>query len=225
MPKKGKFIVLEGIDGSGKATQTILLSQKLEKDGYDVKFINFPQYGQRSAGLIENYLRDQKYSNHNGGISPYQASLLFAVDRFDAKYQIEKWLKKGNIVLCDRYVGSNMAHQGCKIEKEDEQDRFFDWLLDLEYNILDIPKPDVNIILKIEPIKGQLLAKRDSKKKDLHEDDINHLKAAAQVYNKLGEEREEFISVDCMYGDKVLSMENINKKLYKRVKEYLEKSA
>ncbi|MBD3248225.1 dTMP kinase, partial [Candidatus Falkowbacteria bacterium] len=181
---KGKFIVLEGIDGSGKATQTLLLSQKLENDGFKVKFINFPQYGQKSAGMIENYLRDQKYGN-NGDTTPHQASLFFAMDRFDAKKQIEDWLKKGKTVLCDRYVVSNLAHQGCKIEDDEEREKFFQWVEDLEYNILKIPKPDINILLKIEPEKGQFLAKRDSKKKDLHEDDLNHLKAAAQIYTDL----------------------------------------
>ncbi len=222
MPKKGKFIVLEGIDGSGKATQTILLSQKLEKEGHKVKFINFPQYGQKSAGMIENYLREQKYSNNNGSITPYQASLFFAIDRFDAKQQIEKWLKNGNIVLCDRYVGSNMAHQGCKIEDDLEQKEFFDWLEKMEYEILKIPKPDINIVLKIDPKEGQLLAKRDSKKKDLHEDDINHLKMAAQAYDKIAEQRKDFISIDCMRGNKVLGMEVINKKVHQKVKEYIE---
>lgn len=223
MPKKGKFIVLEGIDGSGKATQTLLLSQKLEKKGYDVKFINFPQYGQKSAGMIENYLRDQKYSNGNGNdITPYQAALLFAIDRFDAKKQIEKWINSGSIVLCDRYAGSNLAHQGCRIEKEEEQEKFFKWVEDMEYNILGIPKPDINIVMKIEPKKGQLLAKRDSKKKDLHEDDINHLKMASQTYDKIAEDREDFVSIECMYGDKVLGIEDINKKLYRKVKKYLD---
>jgi dTMP kinase len=220
---KGKLIVLEGIDGSGKATQTLLLSQKLEKDGYDVKFINFPQYGQKSAGMIENYLRDQKYGSNGGDISPYQASVFYAMDRFDAKKQLLDWLADGKIVLCDRYVGSNLAHQGCKIEKEEEREKFFAWVENLEYEIFGIPKPDMNIILKIEPEKGQFLAKRDSKHRDLHEDDLDHLKAAGQTYIKLAEQRDHFVCIDCMDGNELLSLEEINKKIYNKVNELIKK--
>lgn len=218
---KGKLIVLEGIDGSGKATQTLLLSQKLEQDGYDVKFINFPQYGQKSAGMIENYLREQKYGS-NGNVTPYQAALFYAIDRFDAKKQLLEWLAAGKVVLCDRYVGSNLAHQGCKIESGEERKKFFAWIEHLEYEIMGIPKPDLNIILKIEPEKGQFLAKRDSKHKDLHEDDLNHLRAASQIYAELAEERGDFVAVDCMDGDKILNMEEINVKIYKKFKENID---
>lgn len=220
MPSQGKLIVLEGIDGSGKATQTLLLSQKLEKDGYSVKFINFPQYGQKSAGMIENYLKEQKYGPSRN-ITSYQAAIFYAIDRFDAKGQLYEWLESGNIILCDRYVGSNLAHQGCKIKNNNEREEFFAWVENLEYNIFGIPRPDVNIILKIDPEKGQELARKDSNGKDLHEDDLDHLKSAAQIYSELVENKPDFISTDCMQDSKLLSLDEISKKIYKQVSKYL----
>lgn len=146
---RGKFIVFEGIDGSGKSTQTKFLIKKLKKEGYKVAKIDFPQYGTKSAGLIEEYLNGKYGSSKEVG--PWRASIFYACDRYDASFKIRKWLKEGKIVVSDRYIGSNIGHQGAKIKNKKERKKYLKWLFNLEYNIFGIPKPDISFILKINP--------------------------------------------------------------------------
>ncbi len=120
--KKGKLIVFEGIDGSGKSTQSKLFKRYLEKQGEEVIEISFPQYGKKSAGLIEEYLKGVYGSAEEVG--PYRASIFFACDRYDASFQIKEWLEKGKIVIADRYVSSNAGHQGGKINNPQERTNF-----------------------------------------------------------------------------------------------------
>src|SRR5680860_1733763 len=107
----GKFIVIDGTDGSGKTTQLNLLKEKLESEGFDVKVADFPQYNTKSAGLVEEYLSG-KYGGAND-VDPYKASIFYAVDRFDASKQIYDWLASGKIVLANRYTSASLGHQGC----------------------------------------------------------------------------------------------------------------
>ena len=116
------FIVFEGIDNSGKSTQCRLLLEHLKKEGYKVEMIDFPQYGKKSAALIEEYLSG-KYGSASE-VSPYVASIFYACDRYDASFKIRQWLKEGKIVVADRYVGSNIGHQGGKIKNKDERLKF-----------------------------------------------------------------------------------------------------
>ncbi len=114
--KIGKFIVIDGTDGSGKGTQTEILVNRLRNLGHDVAMADFPQYGQVSAGLVEEYL------NGNYGkaeeVGPYRASIFYACDRYDASFKIRKWLEEGKIVISNRYVTANMGHQGGKISSQ-----------------------------------------------------------------------------------------------------------
>ena len=138
----GKFIVIDGTDGSGKGTQTKILVKRLENLGYDVAMADFPQYGQASAGLVEQYL------NGNYGtaeeVGPYKASIFYACDRYDASFKIRKWLEEGKIVISNRYVTANMGHQGGKISNRKKRKKYFDWLYELEYKIFNIPKVEVS---------------------------------------------------------------------------------
>ena len=112
--RSGNRLVLVAPTGSGKTTQLKLLQEKLEAEGFGVAIADFPQYNQKSAGMVEEYLSG-KYGDAQG-VTPYQASIFYAVDRFDASQQIKDWLDEGKIVLCNRYTSSNMAHQGGKVE-------------------------------------------------------------------------------------------------------------
>ena len=183
--KKGKLIVIEGTDGSGKHTQTMMLKDNLEKLGYFVETIDFPQYGLKSAAPTEEYLNG-KYGSAND-VTPYQASIFYAIDRFAASFKIRKWLEEGKIVLCDRYVSANMGHQAGKIDNLEERDKFLEWLFDLEYNIFKIPKPDVNIFLYLDPEMSRMSALKVGKtnmdkKKDIHENDSEHMKKASEAF-------------------------------------------
>ena len=148
----GKFFVIDGTDGSGKTVQCKLLIERLEKEGYKVKSVDFPQYGQKSAGLVEEYLNG-KY----GQVNPYASSIFYAVDRFDASFKIRQWLDEGYVLVCNRYVTANAGHQGGKIHDPVERKKYFDWLLEMEYGTFGIPKPDLNIILHVPAETSQLL--------------------------------------------------------------------
>ncbi|MBI4778894.1 deoxynucleoside kinase, partial [Candidatus Falkowbacteria bacterium] len=145
---QGKFIVIDGTDGSGKATQTQLLAQRLERVGLNVAIADFPQYNTKSAGPVEEYLSGKYGSPEEVG--PYQASIFYACDRYDASFKIKTWLAEGKIVISNRYVTANMGHQGGKISNLLEKKHFFDWLYQLEYEIFNIPRPDLNIILHVD---------------------------------------------------------------------------
>lgn len=220
---KGKIIVIEGTDGSGKGTQTKILSERLQKEGCAVEKISFPQYGQASAGPIEEYLNG-KYGDPDK-VSPYAASLLFAVDRFEAVPKINAIRETGKTGVFDRYVDSNAGHQGGKISDSEERAKFLAWLYDLEYNILHIPKPDLVIILHVSTEANQrLIAARGEKahikdgNKDGHEANLQHLKNAEHSYLWLAKHDPEIHKViECMDGDRLRSPEEIAALVYSEV--------
>lgn len=225
MNKNGKFIVIDGIDGSGKTTQLNLLKEQLEKSGYETAILDFPQYNTKSAGLVEEYLSG-KYGQADE-ISPYKASIFYAVDRYDASFKIRNWLKEGKIVLANRYTSANLGHQGGKIADQTERKKFFNWLYDLEYNILGIPKPDLSIILHVEPeIAQQLIKQRaradwNGKTNDIHENDLNHLKKAAEVYQEIATSLPGFTLINCTKDGKILSREEISSLVWQAAKKII----
>ena len=221
--RRGKFIVIDGTDGSGKATQTNLLIDTLKDEGYDVAMADFPQYGNRSASMVEDYLINNKY----GDVNPYAASTFYAIDRFDASFQIRKWLGEGKIVISNRYVTANAGHQGGKITDDHERLKFFRWLHHLEYVIFGIPRPDLNIILRVPAEVAQELAKRkweeqkeymNGKKTDIHEADINHLKNAERTYLQIATLFPNTKLIECIQGDRLLSPQSVHNKVWELVR-------
>ncbi len=218
----GKFIVIDGVDGSGKSTQRELLVESLKKEGFEVEEIRFPQYGTKSAAAVEEYLAG-KY----GKLNAYIPSVFYAVDRFDASYKIRDWLEKGKIVIADRYVTANAGHQGGKIEDSAERIKYFKWLNDFEYNLLGIPKPDLNVILHV-PVKIslQLINARSDKKlehlknqkKDLHEKDKKHLANAEKVFMQIAELFPNTRLVECFENKELLSPQQVHNKVWNLVR-------
>ncbi len=210
----GKFIVIDGTDGSGKTTQLSLLKDKLEFEGYAVEVADFPQYNTKSAGLVEEYLSG-KYGQAND-VDPYKASIFYAVDRFDASSKIKRWLQEGKVVLANRYTSASLGHQGCKIDNPLERKVFFNWLYDLEYKIFEIPKPDLTIILQVEPEISFTLARdrarEDWKGKttDIHENNFEHLKKAEQTYLEIANNLPGFRLIKCTHNNQILSRESIH---------------
>ena len=145
---KGKIIVIEGTDGSGKATQANLLCEFLKSKGENCILQSFPNYDSPSSGPVKMYLSGELSENANE-VSAYQSSVLFAVDRLCTMQKLKIHLDEGGIVVMDRYVQSNMTHQAGKIQDGKERDKFLDWLSDFEFGLLDLPKPDFVMFLDV----------------------------------------------------------------------------
>lgn len=220
---KGTFIVIDGTDGSGKATQTKFLIDRLNKNNVPVATISFPQYGKKSAGLVEEYLNGNYGSAIDVGAK--RASILYAADRFDGSFQIRRWLDEGKIVIADRYVSANMGHQAGKIKDPEERKKFLDWLYELEYEIFKIPQPDLNIILHVSPEISQELVDQKGhrdyvggEKRDIHEADLEHLRDAEQAYLEIAQ-LPGFTMIECTADDKILTREAIHAKIWEKVTE------
>lgn len=210
---KGKFIVIDGTDGSGKATQTELLANRLRAAGLAVEIADFPQYNTKSAGLVEEYLNG-KYGSPEA-VGPYRASIFYAADRYDASFKIRQWLDEGKIVISNRYVTANMGHQGGKIENPLERKNYFEWLDKLEYGLFNLPRPDLNIILHVPAEISQQLAigrpKIDwtGKTRDIHQESLEHLKKAEQSYLQIAKTFPNFVLIECTHYGQLLSREEI----------------
>jgi dTMP kinase len=213
----GKFIVIEGIDGSGKTTQTKLLIQRLKKQGKKVKSIHFPQHGQEVFGnLIDAYL--------NGAFGPavkldYRlASTLYALDRFEAKEKITAWLKKGYWVILDRYAESNFGHQGAKIKNRQKRLEVITWLYNLDYQVLKNPRPDKVFFLNV-PVKFVVkLLNKTGKIKDQHEKDQAYLQNCREAYLAACQKYPYWCNIDCTDKNQLLTIQNINQKILNKLK-------
>ena len=211
-----KLIVIEGLDGSGKATQAKRLTEALVEKGIPVREVSFPDYGSDSSALVRMYLSGQ-FGTDPQDVNAYAASSFFAVDRF-ASYK-KDWCRDyaRGVVIADRYTTSNAVHQCSKLPKEQWED-FLNWLFDFEYKKLGIPAPDRVIYLNVDPAVSQALMtaryRGDENKKDIHERDIAYLRhsreAAAYCAEKLG-----WVTVDCCRDGQMRSIEDIHKDVMK----------
>lgn len=208
----GKLIVIEGLDGSGKATQSNLLYEKLLAEGKPVRKVSFPAYESNSSALVKMYLAGD-FGKDPGDVNAYAASSFFAVDRFASyKQNWGKFYEEGGIVIADRYTTSNAIHQCSKLPRE-EWDGYVEWLFDFEFKLMGIPAPDKVIYLKVDPAVSQkLMTKRyqgDESKKDIHESNLEYLKksrkAAGYCAEKLG-----WQTIQCDDGENMRSIEQIH---------------
>lgn len=220
--QKGKFIVIDGTDGSGKGTQTNMLINSLSSEGREVVKVEFPRHTQPSAWFVDEYLNG-KFGTL-ADVGPYQASIFYALDRYAAATEIKNHLNAGSIVVADRYVTANLGHQGAKISDKIKRQEFYNWANNFEYNILNLPQPDLTIILHMPAKVAQsLVDKKESreymggKKRDLHEGDLEHLQAAEKVYLELVEQF-GFTLIECFADGVVLTREQIQHKILENIK-------
>ena len=223
--KKWVFIVIDGTDWSWKRTQSNRLVEKYRSEWYEVEKIDFPQYGKPSAWPAEEYLNWKFWSADD--VSPYQASILYAVDRFSAANTIRKWLDEWKIVVSDRYVSANMGHQAWKIDDLEERDKFLEWLENLEYWILNLPRPDIQIFLYLDPEVSRKLAlnvekPNMDKTKDVHENDANHMRKASKAFLYVAEKFKR-IKIDCAVGWNMRTRDDIWDELYEKIQSHLMK--
>lgn len=213
---KGKLIVIEGIDGSGKSAQYRRLCQRMEKRDIGYHHIVFPRYDKESSALIRMYLAG-KFGSKPEDVGPYAASTFYAVDRF-ASYR-EDWGKiyeQGGIILSDRYTTSNAVHQGCKLP-EDEQAEYFQWLYDLEYVKMGLPKPDLVIYLDVDlETSLRRMARRQKNtntKADIHEKDKAYLQRCLSTARKAADFY-GWVKIDFMKDGKERELDEKNQEIF-----------
>lgn len=200
MATRGKIIALEGIDGSGKGTQLDLLAGALEARKLPTYRISFPRYGSFYGKLVGRYLNGE--FGTLDAVDPHLSALLYAGDRLEAKAEIEDALAAGKIVLADRYIGSNMAHQTARVAPE-MREEFIAWLRHLEYVLYGLPAEDLVIYLRVPFEEAHRLvglkAARDytKLKRDIQEADIKHLEQTGIIYDRLATEA-NWVRVECM---------------------------
>lgn len=219
----GKLIVLEGLDGSGKATQSRLLTAALEREGRRVRRISFPDYESNASWPVRMYLGGE-FGPKPEDVNAYAASVLYAVDRFaSCRKDWGAFYQEGGLLIADRYTTSNAVHQCSKLPRE-SWDGYLEWLFDLEYEKIGIPAPDAVFYLEVDPAVSQrLLSSRyqgDEKKKDIHERDVEYLAhsraAAGYCADRLGWHR-----VSCCGAGEMLAPEQIAKTLLEEVRAFL----
>jgi dTMP kinase len=200
-----KFVVLEGLDGSGKSTQIKLLRDYLDKNNIRHEYLHFPRMDSPVYGnLIARFLRGEMGAINT--VDPYLVALIYAGDRNDAAVLIKEWLKKDYFVLVDRYVISNIAFQCAKLIEQGDRQKLNDWIIQLEYEYFKIPVPDLNIFLDVpfEFTQSQLSSERGGTDRsylqgtrDIHEDDLEFQKRVRQVYLSLGAKQKNFSVINC----------------------------
>ena len=215
----GKLIVIEGSDGAGKATQLNLLKDYLLRKRTEVHVVDFPRYHTSFYGkMIAQFLRGEYGPLTN--IHPHLISVIYAMDRSDAKKQMNSWLHKGHIILSNRYATSNMAHQSSRLPQEDREE-FLEWLIELEYGLNKIPKEDIVIYLYVPyQISQELILKKNKqqreyakgKAKDMVEADLDYLRKSEESYLQLVEKFSHWVKVTCVDNNQHLrSKEEIHK--------------
>lgn len=219
----GKLIVFEGTDGSGKATQTKMLGERLAREGLSFRKLDFPRYGEPSCKLVEMYLHGD-FGKKPGDVNAYAASTFYAADRY-ASYKQDwgTYYEEGGLLLADRYTTSNAVHQTAKMP-ESERGAFLDWLFDFEYHLLGLPQPDLVFYLDLPTeLSEQMLRSRETATgttADIHEADRQYL-AESRKAGRQAAERCGWQLIDCSKDGTVRTVEDIHEEIYGRVKALL----
>jgi dTMP kinase len=199
MPARGKFIVLEGIDGSGKRTQLDLLARAFTERGIAFSQISFPNYRGFFGKLVARFLNGEFGSLE--AVDPHFSALLYAGDRLESKPAMDAALAAGQTLLADRYIGSNLAHQGARVPAE-KREEFLGWLRELEYRVYALPAEDLVIYLRVPVAEAhRLVAEKGARgytnqRHDLQEADLAHLEAASRLYDELAQQQ-NWVKIEC----------------------------
>lgn len=225
MKRKGRLIVIDGADGTGKATQVKNLLARLKREGYRAKSLDFPQYEKNFFGSLIGRALTGAYGDFIA-LDPHIASVLYTADRFESKKMIEKWLAEGRTVVLDRYASANQIHQGGKIADPKERKKFIEWLEQMEFGVFGLPRPDIILYLdvpmevseKLLEEKTSFSKKKYSKgKKDLAESDAKHQRDARVSALKMIQKNNHWVKIPCAERGVLLSREVIAERIWQRV--------
>ena len=220
----GKLYVIEGVDGSGKATQTELLYQALLAQGKTVRKVSFPDYDSPSSSLIKMYLNGE-FGTDPQDVNAFATSVFFAVDRFASfRKDWKTFYDEGGIIIADRYVTSNLVHQAGKIADAAEKERYIHWLNELEYGIFGLPKPDCVIFLDMPPayslkLRQERNALKQGLTQDIHEADQTYLQTAYD--NAIGiAKHQAWHTISCVANEQIRTIEDIHAEIVQTI-EYM----
>lgn len=217
--KKGKLIVIDGSDGSGKTTQAALLIKRLKKEGVPSVALKFPQYQANFFGAFIKKCLHGEYGDFIG-IDPHIVSTLYAADRWESKDKINRWLKEGKVVVLDRYVSANQMHQGGKIKNPKKRLAFLQWLDTMEHKVFGLPRPDMILYLHVPVgLSVQLMTGRSTR--DLADRNRKHLTDTRQSALTLLEKSRTWRKVECAERGAVLSKDVIHERIWAIVKRAL----
>ena len=221
----GKFIVIEGTDCSGKETQSKLLVEKLNNMGYKAIRVTYPNYDSPTGKIVGGpYLGKKEigkcwFPEGAVNLDPKVASLYYAADRKYNENEILNYLNDDYFVICDRYVSSNMAHQGSKIKNDEDRFHMYEWIDKLEFWLLNLTKPDKTIFLHV-PYTYAAKLKKNRVSLDEHEMNEEHLKNSEIAYVELSE-LYNWKHINCIENDSIRTIEDINEEILKCIEEYL----
>ena len=220
--KRGRLIVIEGTDSSGKETQTAMLFERLSEKISNIRKISFPNYESPACAPVKMYLAGE-FGTDAEKVNPYPASTMYAIDRY-ASYKTDwgKFYNDGGIIITDRYTTSNMVHQASKIDNSQEKEMYLSWLEDLEYSKMGIPRPDLVIFLNMPTETAQrLMAERKNKitgedKKDIHEKNIEYLKKSHENACEISK-KYSWKEIKCVENDRLKTIEEISNEVFELV--------
>lgn len=226
--KKGTFIVIDGPDSVGKSTQVEILMERLLKEGYKAVLADFPCYKENFFGkFIYELLHNPMFRWVK--IHPKIASIVYALDRWETSPRLHKAMNEGYLVIANRYTSSNQIHQGGKIKDEKKRVEFIEWLNELEFEVLKIPRPDIVFCLNVTPPFGKMLLKKRSRKglfgkiKDVHERSSRFIKNSYACSLWLSATQPGWVTIDCVKDKNLRTPEDINEEIYKKLMLFIHK--
>lgn len=220
----GTLFVIEGVDGSGKATQTELLYQALLQQQKNVRKVSFPDYDSPSSSLIKMYLNGE-FGTDPQSVNAFATSVFFAVDRFASfRKDWQAFYEAGGIIIADRYVTSNLVHQAGKLDSWEEKEQYIHWLSHLEYDIFGLPRPDCVIFLDMPPAYSlQLRQQRNELKQgltqDIHEADAHYLEQAYHNATSIARQQ-QWHTIHCAVNGQIRSIEDIHQEIIQVIQHY-----
>lgn len=223
---KGKLIVFDGNDGSGKQTQMKRMIERLQAEGKKVHTLDFPRYYDNFFGKLIGEGLTGAFGKWTE-LPPKLASIPYAADRFESKQILDAWLEAGDLVLLDRYASANQIHQTQKFNTKEEQKEFLDWLVKMEFEVFKIPKPDtvlyfdVTVPVSLDNLKKKNPDKYKEGKEDSTETDVNYLTRSRQCAQWIAGQDSSWVLINCMDGESMRGIDDIHAEVYEKLSKEL----